>query len=74
MLSLLILFQTDWDTSQAAMLTSRKALKNIKYINTETVLASRLDHTCRSVMETLWDSTVGRRGKRGDEWGDVMGE
>lgn len=25
-------------------------------------------------METLWDSTVGRRGKRGEEWGDVMGE
>lgn len=33
-----------------------------------------LDHTWRSVMETLWDSTVGRRGKRGEEWGDVMGE
>lgn len=31
-------------------------------------------HTWRSVMETLWDSTVGRRGKRGEEWGDVMGE
>lgn len=30
--------------------------------------------TCRSVMETLCDSTVGRRGRRGEVWGEVTGE
>ena len=57
-------------------MTSKEGFKTFHHITpmTITLLASRLEHTWRSVMETLWDSTVGRRGKRGEEWGDVMGE
>lgn len=42
-------------------------LQNPYTIKTETKLALMLNHTWRSVMETLWDSTVGRRGRRGEE-------
>lgn len=30
--------------------------------------------TCSPVMDTRFDSTVGRRGSRGEECGDVTGE